>query len=316
MEQPLVSIALCTYNGEKFLREQLDSLVYQTYSNLEIIAVDDRSADSTLTILKEYEQRFNFVKLYQNEKNLGYVKNFERAISLCSGDLIALSDQDDIWNLKKIEKQVLAIGHHQLIYHDSDFIDVNGALLNKKMSDVVNMYEGDEPRTFLFFNCVSGHSIMVKKESINASFPLQHGLFHDRWIAYVATNLGSIGFINESLVKYRQHENSDTNILKLSRKEKANYIRHNATRRFQQNLNWFKAFKDFPRNKNPELMKQFYAKFLNRTNSAVSFGFAALVFKHRKLIFFVRKKSTLNKLYFIFKLIWGLKVKSMSAFNK
>src|SRR5688500_10348209 len=94
---PLVSIALCVYNGEKFLREQLDSLVNQSYPNIEIIASDDRSTDASLLILQEYADRYPYFKFGQNEQNLGYVKNFEKVISLCSGDLIALSDQDDIW---------------------------------------------------------------------------------------------------------------------------------------------------------------------------------------------------------------------------
>lgn len=316
MEQPLVSIALCTYNGEKFLREQLDTLVRQTYPNLEIIAVDDCSNDSTVAILKEYELLFPFLKIYQNKVNLGFVKNFEKAISLCSGDLIALADQDDIWHLEKIEKQVNAIGSHQLIYHDSEFIDVKGALLEKKMSDIFNMYSGNEPETFLFFNCVSGHSLMMKKELAETILPLKSGLFHDRWIAYVAANLGSIGFINECLVKYRQHENSDTNILKFIRKEKTRYSRQNSVQRFEQDFKWLQRFKDFPNNKKPELMQKFYEKFTHRINTAISFGFAGLVFKHQKQVFFMQKKSSVSKLYFMLKLIWGLKLKSLNVFNK
>ncbi len=316
MEQTLVSIALCTYNGNKFLSEQLDTLVHQTYPNLEIIAVDDCSSDNTLSILKEYEQLFPFLKVYQNEANLGFVKNFEKAISLCSGDLIALADQDDIWSLDKISKQVLAIQHHELVYHDSEFIDVKGVLLNKKMSDIFNMYSGDKPETFLFFNCVSGHSIMIKRALVQTIFPLQPGLFHDRWIAYVATNLGSIGFIDECLVKYRQHENSDTNILKLTRKEKTHYSQQNSVQRFEQDLKWLQLSKDFRFNKNPDLMQNFYNKFTSRINAVVSFDFAWLVFKYRKQVFFIQKKSSLSKLNFIFKLIWGLKIKSLDAFNK
>src|SRR5215468_9284257 len=93
--RPLVSIALCTYNGEKFLQKQLDSLLEQTYPNIEIIAVDDASTDNTWRILMNSAKRYsNKLKLYKNEKNLGYSLNFERAIKLCRGDFIALSDQD------------------------------------------------------------------------------------------------------------------------------------------------------------------------------------------------------------------------------
>ena len=96
-EQPLVSIAICTYNGERFLKKQIDSLLNQGYSNIEIIAVDDRSTDRTWDMLQEYAQKDKRVQTYQNEKNLGYARNFEKAITLCKGDFIALADQDDIW---------------------------------------------------------------------------------------------------------------------------------------------------------------------------------------------------------------------------
>ena len=93
----MISIAMATYNGEKFLRYMLDSILSQTYQDIELIICDDNSSDSTCLILKEYEKNNSRIKLYFNESNLGFIKNFEKAISLCSGDYIALSDQDDIW---------------------------------------------------------------------------------------------------------------------------------------------------------------------------------------------------------------------------
>ena len=118
MKVPLISIALCTYNGEKYLREQLDTLVDQTYKNLEIIIVDDCSTDSTMQILEEYAEQYINIKVYQNKKNLGYIKNFEKALSLCLGEYIAMSDQDDSWALNKIEYLVGLIKDNQLIYED------------------------------------------------------------------------------------------------------------------------------------------------------------------------------------------------------
>ena len=103
---PLVSIALCTYNGEVFLQEQLNSLLNQTYTTIEIIAVDDASTDSTRSILEKKASTDSRLKVFINEKNIGYNKNFEKAISLCSGDFIAISDQDDIWEAEKIGKMM------------------------------------------------------------------------------------------------------------------------------------------------------------------------------------------------------------------
>src|ERR1700741_3685870 len=100
--QPLVSVALCTYNGEKFLEKQLDSIFLQDYSNLEIVVVDDCSKDNTWDILQRYAHNNERLRLYRNRRNLGYSRNFEKAIKLCRGDLIALADQDDIWEKEKI----------------------------------------------------------------------------------------------------------------------------------------------------------------------------------------------------------------------
>ena len=93
----LISIAMTSYNGEKYIREQLDSILTQTYGNFELIICDDRSKDSTVEIIKDYCIKDSRIKLYVNEKNLGFKKNFEKAISLCKGEYIALSDQDDIY---------------------------------------------------------------------------------------------------------------------------------------------------------------------------------------------------------------------------
>src|SRR5580658_4968334 len=101
-DTPMVSVALCTYNGQQFLPAQLDTLLAQDYHNLEIVVVDDNSTDNTWRILQKYAQLDHRVKLFRNDQNVGYIRNFERAIKLCSGDLIALSDQDDLWETTKI----------------------------------------------------------------------------------------------------------------------------------------------------------------------------------------------------------------------
>ena len=105
-----VSIALATYNGEKYLREQLDSILSQSIQDFELVACDDCSTDSTLKILNEYAEKDFRVKVFTNEKNLGFKKNFEKAIFLCSGDYIALSDQDDIWTENHLQVLLENIG--------------------------------------------------------------------------------------------------------------------------------------------------------------------------------------------------------------
>ena len=106
MTKPLVSIALCTFNGVEFLKKQLDTIINQDYKNLEIIICDDLSKDGTKNILDKYSLEDNRIKLFYNNENLGYIKNFEKAIKNCSGEYIFLSDQDDIWELDKVSKML------------------------------------------------------------------------------------------------------------------------------------------------------------------------------------------------------------------
>ncbi|SMC72781.1 glycosyltransferase family 2 protein [Pedobacter nyackensis] len=308
MQTPLISIALCTYNGENYLIEQLDSLVNQDYPNLEIIVTDDRSSDQTVSIIQDYITKFPFVKLYQNAENLGYIKNFEKAIQLCSGDFIALSDQDDIWALDKISKMVDHIGDNLLIYHDSEFINDDGETMNKRMSDIIHMYAGNDFRPFLFFNSVSGHACLFKKELVEqGSLPFPKGVFHDRWLAYTATNMGSIAYLNLPLVKYRQHDNSDTNILKLERKNISTAVTGN--RKIQNTIVELETLLKFKHNKDPDFVAQLLQLYRQRLTSYICFSLVILMYKNFSALLYTSNKSTLSKLNFVFKHLWGGKLK-------
>lgn len=145
MKNKLVSIAMATYNGEKYLKEQLDSIYAQTYKNIEVIVCDDCSSDKTVEILDEYKEKYG-LKYYINEKNLGFKKNFEKAISLCSGDFIALADQDDIWIESKIEIFLKSKGIDNLIYMSDylhkNFIDIETNLKLKENIVAYNPKKG------------------------------------------------------------------------------------------------------------------------------------------------------------------------------
>ena len=306
----LVSIALCTYNGEAYLREQLESIVNQSYSQLELIAIDDCSTDNTLSILKEYEANYPFIQVFENPENLGYIRNFEKALRLCSGEFIALSDQDDIWDLHKIEKQIKAIGNHLMIYHDSEFIDENGQLLNKKMSDIMNLYRGDQPEAFLFFNCISGHSVFMKKALRDELLPFPNAYFHDWWMGYVATNLGSIDCIDEPLVKYRQHQTADTNILKRKR-DHSNRNQLSASMKYEKKMRWLKSCAEYSKNKNPRFIQNLYSEFMKNNTEYFSFRMAEMIYTNRSVLFNINKKSLISKLNFSLKELWGGKIRSM-----
>ena len=109
-QQPTVSVVMATYNGAKFIREQLDSILDQLYPIQEIIIQDDGSKDETINIIKEYSKKYPIIHLYQNENNLGFNMNFIIAFRRVTTDLVCISDQDDIWFKDKIQKQVEVIG--------------------------------------------------------------------------------------------------------------------------------------------------------------------------------------------------------------
>src|SRR5690242_17090387 len=157
MNQPLISIVLCTYNGERFLKEQLDSLLWQTYSNFEIIASDDASQDGTIQILKQYAEDKRITVVLQ-EKNLGPVKNFEYAVTLAKVEYIAFSDQDDVWLPSKLEKLVASIKESYLDFSDSFLIDEQGNKIDNQLSSLRCMFSTDDTRGFIFSNLVWGHA--------------------------------------------------------------------------------------------------------------------------------------------------------------
>ena len=105
-QEPLVSVVMCTYNGEKFLQRQLESLFEQTYTNIEIIIADDASTDNTQQILKENASKDKRIRLLFHQKNIGYNKNFEHALQLVHGMYISICDQDDIWHPNKIKRMM------------------------------------------------------------------------------------------------------------------------------------------------------------------------------------------------------------------
>ena len=312
MAPQLVSIALCTYNGASYLKEQLDTLVDQTYPNCEIICVDDCSTDNTVEILTQYANSYPQIKLHINGQNLGYTKNFEKAISLCNGEYIALCDQDDIWDKNKISIMIAHIGNNMLAYHDSAFVDENGNPLNKKISDVRNCYSGNDSRVFLFDNCVLGHAIFFKRGLLKFMGKFNDVVIHDRWLAYVATNNGGIIFIDQPLVQYRRHLNANTNILP---QEPTKAPKSNSIDKMKFQLDITSIFVEYPFNTDLPFKKKLLKLLQLRMESYTSFALAYFLFRHRAILFYIQKKSAISKINMILKYIWGYKIKVMPLFN-
>ncbi|RDC54753.1 glycosyltransferase family 2 protein [Pedobacter chinensis] len=206
--EPLISIALCTYNGANYLPQQLDSILNQTYKNIELIVVDDGSTDGTKEILEEYANQYKEIKLYFNERNIGFNSNFERAISLCSGKFIAISDQDDIWKKNKLELLHENITDNWLIFSNSSFIDETGKIINGQILDKNFSLDGKDFKSLLFSNFVTGHTALFSKEFIPFLLPIPHQGFYDWWMGFVAIYHKKITYLNQVLTFHRIHSSS------------------------------------------------------------------------------------------------------------
>ena len=168
-ERHMISVAMATYNGERFVKEQIDSILSQTIEDIELVVCDDCSTDTTWDILNEYAMQDMRVHIYRNDHNLGYKNNFEKAIRLCRGDFIALSDQDDIWFDRHLEILSAGIGENDLIGGNVVFMDENGTVLEGNFKDALAFDRipaqlVDLSYTMLFFrNVFQGASLLMRR---------------------------------------------------------------------------------------------------------------------------------------------------------
>ncbi|PNQ73662.1 hypothetical protein C1T31_04810 [Hanstruepera neustonica] len=204
----LVSVIISTYNGSKFIETQLKSLINQTYNNLDIIVVDDASTDNTKEIVNTFAKEYKNITTQYYEKNVGYIKNFERGMSLAKGSLIATCDQDDWWDPTKIEKLVNNIGDHDIIYCDSGFTNQYLETSGNSFSKIKNLISSNDPLNFVIENCVSGHASLIKKSLFDKSTPFPDLIPYDWWLTFMASLNNGITYHDEILVKYRFHDNN------------------------------------------------------------------------------------------------------------
>ena len=213
-----ISIALCTYNGAKHLRAQLESILCQTRLPDEIVVCDDASTDGTVELLQKTLSPFRGkLTLHINPHNLGFKENFVQAISLCTGDIICLSDQDDVWEKEKIALLSEALADHpqaQLAFHDAKLVDSQLQLLFPSFWTTMNpafapaaFSAGDYSRLF-YANVVQGAACALRRELVEAALPFPEEALHDEWLALVATAKGGLIPISAPLLQYRQDNNT------------------------------------------------------------------------------------------------------------
>lgn len=222
-----ISVALCTYNGEKYISQQINSILDQSTPVNEIIICDDNSTDNTVEIIKGIfsQKSFSNYKIEINVPALRTIKNFEKAVSLCTGRWIFLSDQDDVWNYDKVEKLLAAVQKDTLfLFTNGKLIDENG---NDMQSDLWHHWGFDVTQrekwknNELAFddllnnkNFATGATVVLNKKLLKNSLPITvpNGYYHDAWFALHAAAGKGLHFLEENTISYRIHPNQQFGI--------------------------------------------------------------------------------------------------------
>jgi hypothetical protein len=220
MERQRVSVAMCTYNGERFLREQMESIASQTHLPDELVVCDDGSTDGTCALLEEYARGVPFsVKIRRNAIRLGPAKNFEQAISLCGGEIIVLSDQDDIWRrdrLQALERVLRDNPDAGYAFSDAAIIDGRGTIIHPSLWAHLSF---DAHRRAMFCrgaaqqaellvtrSVVTGATLALRASLKPLVLPMPEGWVHDEWITLSSSLQGVPGVLTDApLVYYRLH---------------------------------------------------------------------------------------------------------------
>lgn len=221
-----IDILLATYNGEKYIKAQIDSILNQTYKNIRLVISDDCSKDDTIQILKQYEEKDTRIKVYAQQQNLGVVKNIEFLLKQVENKYYMLSDQDDVWLPEKVEKSLEKLKREKadLVFGDLEVVDQDlktiypsfgdFMLLNEKIKKYINTN-----RLNYLYNCVTGCTVLAKTETIEKILPLPQKskyLIHDHWIGLMASLNGKVTYMTEKYIKYRQHGNNQVGTNKIS----------------------------------------------------------------------------------------------------
>ncbi|WP_099794945.1 glycosyltransferase family 2 protein [Variovorax sp. 54] len=234
-----VSVALCTYNGARFLREQVRSICLQTRPPIEIVLSDDASRDGSVDVVRatvaecaaERPGLAIALRVFENPVALRVVKNFEQAISACTGDLIALSDQDDVWVPDRLERMVAPFVQDDnlwLLHTDARLVDSQGRDLGNTLfhalevtpSEIERIHTGRAFDVLLRRNLVTGATTVFRRALLADALPLPVEWVHDEWLAIVASTTSRVDLLEEPLIEYRQHESNQIGARRDTYKEK------------------------------------------------------------------------------------------------
>lgn len=202
----MISVCIATYNGEKYIREQIESVLPQLSSHDEIIISDDGSSDGTINTIKDFHSPI--IKIYHNKGQHGYTPNFENALTHANGDIIFVCDQDDVWLPNKVE-----IVTNRL--RTNDFVISDAVVVNETAQDVIvdSFYSMRQSKPGFWHNLYRfsylGCCLAFKKDVLRKAlpFPPNHALCtHDNWLTIIGMAYFRTTIINDKLIKYRRHE--------------------------------------------------------------------------------------------------------------
>lgn len=295
----LISIALCTYNGSQFLEKQINSIINQTYKNIELIVVDDCSTDHTFEIVEQLATKYPQIKPYRNSANLGFNKNFEKAIGLATGAYIAISDQDDIWLKDKLQLLIDNIGDNWLIFSNSEWMDEQEHLLGRQILASDFQLKDRDFKSLLFYNIVTGHTTLFSRDLLKNLLPIPSNGYYDWWMGFVALYHNKITCLNKCLTLHRIHSSSamfrEKNLAKPGPKS-------DRFKEISTNLSILEAYKN---------LKEEDKNLIGKINTAYSKKRYSLylirsIYKHYEVFFpDLKKRKGLSKLNFAVKFSKG-----------
>lgn len=212
-----ISVAMCTYNGARFLSEQLESIAAQSRLPDELVICDDRSTDESVEIVRNFARHSPFpVWLEINKENLGSTKNFEKSIGLCQGEVIALADQDDVWRPEKLSCLAGVFEHDDhigAVFSDAELIDEDSRLLAGTLwgsflfsSSEQKRFEGGQGlKVLLRHATVTGATMAFRSKFRDLTLPIPSRQVHDHWTALLIASVSQLDAIRAPLTQYRKH---------------------------------------------------------------------------------------------------------------
>ena len=214
-----ISVAFIVYNGARYMRTQLDSILAQTHKVDEIIVCDDGSSDNTKEILEEYKKNNpDLFFIHYNNQNIGPTKNIEKAIQNCKGELILLADQDDYWEINKVETIVKwfeanptmnGVFTNGSLMKSTGELDYRYALWDVMSFPFKAIKNGENLKLYIntVENAITGATLAIRNNLafLKKPFPVINHLVHDRWLAMNLAENNSLGILNENLIRYRIH---------------------------------------------------------------------------------------------------------------